>query len=85
MIQLSETENNIRIVKELIPIIENGDYSSRLVLYNYDAFLFDFDVKGDGLGYLKKVKEVLEQNGKYPTKVSMGDNYHSMKDITKRF
>ena len=85
MIQLSETEHNIRIVKELIPIIENGDYSSRLVLYNYDAFLFDFDVKGDGLGYLKKVKEVLEQNGKYPTKVSMGDNYHSMKDITEKF
>jgi|TARA_R110000851_G_scaffold45361_8_gene111150 hypothetical protein len=85
MIQLSETEHNIRIVKELIPTIENGEYSSRLVLYNYDAFLFDFDVKGDGLGYLKKVKDVLEQNGKYPTKVSMGDNYHNMKDITEKF
>tara|TARA_B100000287_G_scaffold308549_1_gene291722 strand:+ start:239 stop:1510 length:1272 start_codon:yes stop_codon:yes gene_type:complete len=83
MIQLSETENNTRILDNLLYNIEN--YKSKLVLYNYDAFLFDVDVKGDGLEYLKKVKRILEQGGKYPTKVSMGDNYHTMRDITEKF
>ena len=82
MIQLSETENNIRILDELLPLDEK--YNSKIVLYNYDAFLLDFDVKGDGLKYLKDVKEILEQGGKYPTKVSMGDNYHRMQDITEK-
>jgi hypothetical protein len=83
MIQLSETENNTRILDNLLDKIEN--YKSKLVLYNYDAFLFDVDVKGDGLEYLKKVKRILEQGGKYPTKISMGDNYHTMRDITEKF
>ena len=83
-VQLLETENNIKILNTLLPEIENGDYASRLVLYNYDSFLLDFD-KEDGLDYLKKVKGILEQDGKYPTKVSMGDNYHEMRDITEKF
>jgi hypothetical protein len=83
-VQLLETENNIKILNTLLPEIENGDYASRLVLYNYDSFLLDFD-KEDGLDYLKKVKGILEQEGKYPTKVSMGDNYHEMRDITEKF
>ena len=83
-VQLLETENNIKILNTLLPEIENGDYASRLVLYNYDSFLLDFDRK-DGLDYLKKVKGILEQDGKYPTKVSMGDNYHKMQDITEKF
>ena len=83
-VQLLETENNIKILNTLLPEIENGDYASRLVLYNYDSFLLDFD-KEDGLYYLKLVKDILEQDGKYPTKVSMGDNYHEMRDITEKF
>tara|TARA_B100000959_G_C14872249_1_gene578839 strand:- start:223 stop:1185 length:963 start_codon:yes stop_codon:yes gene_type:complete len=83
-VQLLETENNIKILNTLLPEIENGDYASRLVLYNYDSFLLDFD-REDGLDYLKKVKGILEQGGKYPTKVSMGDNYHEMRDITEKF
>ena len=83
-VQLLETENNIRILNTLLPEIENGEYASRLVLYNYDSFLIDFD-KEDGLDYLKKVKGILEQGGKYPTKVSMGDSYHEMRDITEKF
>ena len=80
MIQLLETENNMKILETLIP--EISDYRSRLVLYNYDSFLFDFDYKEDGMEFLNKVKTILESNGKFPTKVSMGDNYHKMKDIT---
>ena len=82
MIQLMETENNIRVLSDLLPKIK--EYNSKIVLYNYDSFLFDFDAKVDKLDYLKKVKVILEQDGKYPTKVKMGKNYHEMDDITER-
>jgi hypothetical protein len=81
-IQLMETENNMRALTKLIPEIK--DYKSKLILYSYDSFLLDFNME-DGLDYLKKVKEILEQDSKYPVKVSWGLNYHEMKDITEKF
>jgi len=81
-IQLMETENNMKVLGQLIPKIK--DYRSKLVLYSYDSFLFDFNME-DGLDYLKKVKNTLEQDGKYPVKVSWGLNYHEMKNITEKF
>ena len=55
-------------------------------LFNYTIQLMETENNmKDGLGYLKKVKDVLEQDGKYPVKVSWGLNYHEMKDITRKF
>ena len=82
LIQLMETENNMRMLTKLIPAIEN--YKSKLVLYSYDSFLFDFYLP-DGLDFLHKVKDIIEQSGKFPTKVAKGWNYHEMKDITRKF
>ncbi len=82
MIQLMETEKNIDTLDRLL--WKMGDYKSKIVLYNYDAFLFDFDYKKDGLKYLKDVKKILEWDGKFPTRVYMGDNYHDMKEITEK-
>ena len=81
-IQLMETENNMTVLSKLIPEIQ-GD-RSKLILYSYDSFLFDFNME-DGLDYLKKVKLILEQDSKFPVKVSSGVNYHEMKDITEKF
>ena len=81
-IQLMETENNMKVLSKLIPEIK--DDRSKLILYSYDSFLLDFTME-DGLNYLKKVKKILEQNGKFPVKVSWGLNYHKMKDITEKF
>jgi hypothetical protein len=81
-IQLMETENNMKVLSELIPQLEED--KSKLILYSYDSFLLDFNME-DGLNYLKKVKGILEQDGKYPVKVSWGLNYHEMKDITEKF
>ena len=81
-IQLMETENNMKALSKLISKIRN--YKSKLVLYSYDSFLFDFNME-DGLEYLNKVKDILEQNSKFPVKVSWGLNYHEMKDITEKF
>ena len=81
-IQLMETENNMKVLSELIPQLEED--KSKLILYSYDSFLLDFNME-DGLDYIMKVKEILEQKGKYPVKVSWGLNYHEMKDITEKF
>ena len=81
-IQLMETESNMRVLTKLIPKIK--DDKSKLILYSYDSFLFDFNME-DGLDYLKKVKEILQQDSKFPVKVSWGLNYHEMKDITEKF
>ena len=81
-IQLMETENNMKVLGELIPKISED--KSKLILYSYDSFLLDFNME-DGLNYLKKVKKILEQNNKFPVKVSWGLNYHEMKDITEKF
>ena len=82
MIQLMETENNIKILNILQPKLQ--EYNSKLVLYNYDAFLFDFDTK-DGLEFLSMVKQTIESGGTYPVKISKGVNYHEMQDITEKF
>jgi hypothetical protein len=82
LIQLMETENNMRMLAELIPKLEA--YKSKLVLYSYDSFLFDFYLP-DGIDFLYVMKETIEQKGKYPVKVTKGWNYHKMKDITGKF
>jgi len=81
-IQSLETEANMKMLSNLFKNIEK--YKSKLVLYNYDSFLFDFNIE-DGIDYLKLLKKEIELNGKFPTSISWGLNYHEMKDITEKF
>ena len=80
LIQLMETESNMSMLTELIPKLKG--YKSKLVLYSYDSFLFDFHME-DGLEFIRMVKGIIERDGKYPVKVAKGSNYHEMKDITR--
>ena len=82
LIQLMETESNMSMLTELLPEIDG--YKSKLILYSYDSFLFDFHLK-DGIDFLNKVKSIIEQKGKYPVKVGKGWNYDDMEDITENF
>ena len=82
LIQLTETESNMRMLTKLIPKMDG--YKSKLILYSYDSFLFDFYMP-DGLNFIHKVKKIIEQSGKFPVKVGKGWNYHEMKDITEKF
>lgn len=82
LIQLMETESNMKMLTELIPKLDG--YKSKLILYSYDSFLFDFHMD-DGLDFINKVKGIVECKGKYPVKVAKGSNYHEMKDITGNF
>ena len=80
LIQAYETESNIK------KILLIQDYllgkKTKLVLYGYDSFLFDFSNK-DGVETLRDIKSILEENKHY-TKSKMGLNYGEMEDITKR-
>ena len=65
MMQSLETSNNILILKEVLRYLK--DKKTKLVLYTYDALLFDF-FKEDGKETLEELKEILESGGKYPIK-----------------
>ena len=66
VMQSLETSRNILIIKEVLRYLK--DKKTKLVLYTYDALLFDF-YKEDGEETLDKLKEILESGGKYPTKL----------------
>ena len=51
---------------------------TKIVHYNYDSFLFDYNRK-DGVETIYKIKEILQQNG-YVVKTKAGHNYGEMKD-----
>jgi len=80
LIQAYETESNIKKILSIQNYLLNKD--TKLVLYGYDSFLFDFS-KQDGVETLKEIKNILEEN-KHFTKSKMGLNYGEMIDITKR-
>ena len=66
IMQSLETSRNILILKEALRFLK--DKKTKLVLYTYDALLFDFH-KEDGKETLEKLQEILEEDGKYPIKV----------------
>lgn len=82
VLQSYETERNMAVIHNILQRISN--YSSKLILYTYDSFLFDFD-KRDGAKVLKIIKEELEQKGKFPTKLEIGPDYHNMILTEKKF
>lgn len=65
MMQSLETSNNIIILKEVLRYLQNK--KTKLVLYTYDSFLFDF-YKEDGKETLEKLKELMESDGRLPIK-----------------
>ena len=81
LIQLNETEYNMRMLTELRSTLE--PYKSKLVLYQYDSFLFDFCLD-DGKQFIQDMKNTIEQSGKFPVSIAKGINYHEIKDITEK-
>ena len=66
VIQSLETSRNILIIKEVLRYLK--DKKTQIVLYTYDALLFDF-YKEDGEETVEMLKEILESGGKYPTRL----------------
>jgi hypothetical protein len=79
LIQSLEMEETMAILDTLTSV--NERYKSKIILYTYDSVLIDFH-KDDGGKYIHKVKNILECNGKYPVKCSIGYDYHNLKNVT---
>ena len=75
-IQAFETERNVKLLCEIHRYLYGRD--TKIVHYNYDSFLFDYNRK-DGVETIYKIKEILQQNG-YVVKTKAGHNYGEMKD-----
>ena len=65
IMQSLETSRNILILKDVLRYLK--DKKTKLVLYTYDALLFDFHIE-DGKETLEELQEILESGGKYPIK-----------------
>ena len=71
VMQSLETSRNILILKEVLRYLK--DKKSKIVLYTYDAILFDF-CKEDGKQTLEDIKDILEEGKKYPIKFKYSNN-----------
>lgn len=78
IIQLAETERNLKIMLEMMQLFEGQE--SVPVLYTYDSVLFDYSVN-DGTDLIHGVLKVLTESGKYPMRVYYGTTYHDMKRL----
>ena len=81
LLQSFETERNMAVIHNIL--LRTKSFSSKLILYTYDSFLFDFNKK-DGAELIKLIKEELEQNGKFPIKLEVGPDYQNMIVIDKK-
>jgi len=71
-VQCLETVNNVKKLNDL-RILFKGK-KSKVILIVYDSILVDYSTE-DGKGFLKQIKEVLEQDG-YRVKAQKGYNYN---------
>ena len=72
-IQATETETNIRKIKKIQDYLKTKQ--TRLVLYIYDAFIFDVS-KQDGKQTLIDLQAIL--NDKFPVKLKTGKHYGAL-------
>ena len=81
LIQLLETEINFKKIFEINQYLEDNQCSTKMVLYTYDSFLFDFDF-GDGKKCINGIKKILQKDN-FVVRKYVGSNYHEMAEINK--
>jgi hypothetical protein len=74
IIQSHETSNNVAMLENILNYLK--DKKTKLVLYTYDAFLFDYS-KEDGTQLLTDIKELIH----YPINVKQGKTYHGLEKV----
>jgi hypothetical protein len=74
VLQNLETANNVNILYDIFKVLRGKN--TKLVLYVYDSFLFDFDKNEKGV-----MLQILGIFNKYKlqTKIKKGTNYHNLK------
>jgi hypothetical protein len=74
VIQSEETSHNVAILSTILDYLK--DKKTKLVLYTYDAFLFDYN-KEDGTQLLTDIKELIH----YPINIKHGTSYHGLNKL----
>jgi len=77
ILQNYETERNIEVMHKIINLLKRK--STKLVLYCYDSFLFDFSKK-DGRDLIDMLLDCLEADN-YSVSIKYGKNYNDLKVI----
>lgn len=78
ILQAFETERNMAVIQAIHEFKQS--FASELILYTYDSFLLDFNIN-DGASVVRKIKDILEQNGHFPVKIEIGTDYQHMKSV----
>lgn len=71
IIQNLETTNNVIILEQLQKYLKYKQ--TKIVLYNYDAILFDVKLS-DGNDIINQIQKIM----KYPSKVKLGNNFNNL-------
>ena len=73
IIQSYETSNNVQLLKLVLDYLK--DKKTKLVLYTYDAFLFDYNKEDSAI--FTEISKILE----YPVSIKQGTSYHGLTKI----
>jgi len=73
IVQSKETSTNVELLELVFNLLK--DKKTKLVLYTYDAFLFDYSKEDDGL--IQEIINILE----YPVSVKQGRTYHGLEKL----
>jgi len=79
ILQGAEGELSIPKVKTILDYLQGKQ--TKVMLYIYDAVLLDFH-KDDGIETLRKLRNIMSFDGRFPIKVYMGETYHDVKLLT---
>ena len=74
VIQSKETTTNVKMLVNILDYLK--DKQTKLVLYTYDAFLFDYS-KEDGKQLLIDIKDMIY----YPINIKQGNTYHGLEKL----
>ena len=73
IVQSKETSTNVKLLEKVLKYLE--DKKTKLILYTYDAFLFDY-AEEDGK-ILQDIVTLLQ----YPVTIKQGQSYHGLEKI----
>jgi hypothetical protein len=77
LLQAAETERNCKVLSEINSHISQKQ--SKLILYTYDAFLFD--VHRDEFSIIKKLDNIITSDDRYPVRTYIGKSYGAMREL----
>lgn len=77
LLQSAETERNCKVLSEITSFLQNT--KSKLILYTYDAFLFD--VHRDEFSIFKNLNKIITTNNVFPVRTYIGNSYGNIREL----